>query len=158
MLGALETRRDSLASLPETGGVEIPAEQWIPFLDSFSRQHQDWLVTITITQRDEKQTEVRERPLLGISSDHLSASDEIYFSAVSEDGSHITHPIKNPMKLVFQRNLEGAHEGLEITSADGTHTSLHFRTATLPETLDGLLEESRAKVAHHHTIGKIGRD
>src|SRR5438552_6811798 len=46
------------------------------------------------------------------------------------------------MKVVFQRDLRGAHKGLEITSADGARTSVRFRIAALPETLDGVLEDT----------------
>ena len=139
LLGALETRGNSLAALPETGDVEIPAEEWMAFLNSFSRQHRDWLANITITQGKVEQTEVRKCRLQGISSDHLSARDEIYLSVDQGDAGHITHSIKNPMKVIFQRNLRGAHEGLEVTSADGTLTRIRFRIAARPETLDGVL-------------------
>ena len=29
--------------------VEIPREEWLEFLDSFSRQHRNWLVTLEVT-------------------------------------------------------------------------------------------------------------
>ena len=142
LLEALETHGDSLAAQPQAGNVEIPPEEWIAFFNSFSRQHQGWLANITITQGHEEQTEVRDCRLEGISSDHLSARDEIYLSIGRGDGGHLTHSIKNPMKVVFQRDLRGAHKGLEITSADGGRTSVRFRIAALPETLDGVLEDT----------------
>jgi hypothetical protein len=141
LLGALETHGDNLTAQPQTGNVEIPPEEWIPFFNSFSRQHQGWLADITIRQGDEEKTEARDCRLEGISSDHLSARDEIYLS-VSRGHGHITHSIKNPMKAIFQRDPRGAHEGIEITSADGTRTSVRFRIAALPETLDGVLDDS----------------
>ena len=122
--------------------VEIPPEDWIGFFDSFSRQHEGWLASIEITLGKEKRTELRDRPLQGISCDHLSARDEIYLSFEGGDGKHLTHPVRNPMKAVFRRDLEGAHEGIDINSADGSLTSLRFRIAAKPETLDGLLSET----------------
>jgi len=44
------------------------------------------------------------------------------------------------MKVSFRRDLEGAHEGIDITSADGTTTSIRFRIASRPETLDGVVD------------------
>jgi len=32
------------------------------------------------------------------------------------DGEHLTHAVRNPMKVVFRRDLEGAHEGIDISS------------------------------------------
>src|SRR5438132_1710920 len=52
---------------------------------------------------------------------------------------HLTHPVKNPKKVVFRQDLQGAHEGIDITSADGELTAVRFRIAARPETLDGVL-------------------
>jgi dienelactone hydrolase len=146
LLGALDTHGDSLAPQPEAVNVEIPPEEWIQFLNSFSRQHQGWLANVTITTQGEaEQTEVREYHLEGVSADHLTARDEIYISFERGGDDHITHSIRNPMKIIFERNLEGAHEGLEVISADGTLTRIRFRTAALPKTLDGVLEEPHSK-------------
>src|SRR5919109_3672629 len=98
VLGAIETHGGSLVFEPQTGSVELSPEEWIPFFNSFSRQHEGWLADITIREGDEKRTEVRDCRLEGISSDHLNARDEIYLSFGRSDGNHITHPIKNPMK------------------------------------------------------------
>jgi len=133
LLEALETHGDSLAAQPQAGNVEIPPEEWIAFFNSFSRQHQGWLANITITQGHEEQTEVRDCRLEGISSDHLSARDEIYLSIGRGDGGHLTHSIKNPMKVVFQRDLRGAHKGLEITSADGGVQVFAFASPPCPK-------------------------
>jgi putative phosphoribosyl transferase len=123
--------------------VEIPPEDWIGFFDSFSRQHEGWLASIEITLGKEKRTALRDRPLDGISCDHLSVRDEIYLSFEGGAGEHLTHPVRNPMKVVFRRDLEGAHEGIDINSADGSLTSVRFRSAAKPETLDGLVSETK---------------
>ena len=146
LLGALETHVDNLTAYPPTDNLEVPPEEWIAFFDSFSRQHQDWLANITIIREQRERTEVRDCRLEGVSSDHLSARDEIYLMVgQADDAQHITHSINNPMKVVFERDPQGAHEGLEITSADGSVTRLRFRVAALPETLDGVLEETRSQ-------------
>jgi len=122
--------------------VEIPAEQWIGFFDSFSRQHEGWLASIEITEGNAKRTELRDRPLEGISCDQIGARDEIYLSFDGGEGVNLTHPVRNPMKVVFRRDIEGAHEGIDLNSADGSLTSVRFRIPAKPETLDGLLTEA----------------
>lgn len=133
--------RDSL--FPQSGSIEIPPQEWTSFLNSFSRQHQDWLATISVGQLNEQKTEVHERKLEGISSDHLTARDEIFVSFDQPDSGHLTHPIKNPTKVIFRRDPEAAHEGIDINSADGTLTSIRFRIAARPETLDGVVDLQR---------------
>lgn len=140
LLGALEEGGDGLAAHSQSGNVEIPPEEWISFFNSFSRQHDGWLASVKVTQGNEQRWEVHERPLAGISSDHLTARDEIYITIDRDEGGQLTHPIKNPMKVVFRRDLEGAHEGIDITTASGTTTtSIRFRIASRPETLDGVV-------------------
>ena len=119
LLGALDEGGGNLAALSETGSVEIPAEEWLSFFNGFSRQHEGWLASLTVIQRGEQKTEVRDCRLEGVSADHLTARDEIYLSVERRDGGHITHPVKNPMRVVFRRDLKGAHEGIDIFSADG---------------------------------------
>jgi hypothetical protein len=140
LLGACEEGSGNLAAHSEREGVEIPAEEWISFFNGFSRQHEGWLTTIILKQNGKSQTEVRERKLKGVSCDHLTTRDEIYVSIDGGDGAHLTHAIKNPVKVVFRRDFEGAHEGMDITSAEGTVTSVRFRIAARPETLDGAVE------------------
>ena len=128
----------NLAAHSETGSVEIPPEQWVTFFDSFSRQHEGWLTSIMVWREGEQKT-VQDSRLEGISADHLTARDEIYLSVDNGDGGHITHPVKGPMKVVFRRDRKGAHEGIDISSGDGTFTSIRFRIAARPESLDGVL-------------------
>ena len=140
LLGALDEGGDNLSGHSQSGNVEIPPEEWMSFFNSFSRQHERWLASVKVTQGSEQKWEVHERALAGISSDHLTARDEIYITIDRDEGGQLTHPIKNPMKVVFRRDLEGAHEGIDIVSVDGTATSIRFRIASRPETLDGVLD------------------
>lgn len=153
-LGGLE-KDGSLAADLVGDIVQMPPEDWIGFFDSFSRQHEGWLASIEITLGKDKTTELRDRPLEGISCDHLSARDKIYLSFEGGDGEHLTHPVRNPMKVVFRRDLEGAHEGIDINSADGSVTSIRFRIPANPETLDGLLSETNlARRSANHLTGR----
>lgn len=73
----------------------------------------------------------------GIGADHVDERDRIYIS-IGGNGEHLTHPVTNPIGVTFKRGLGGAHEGLDIASSDGTVTSVRFRIAARPETLDGV--------------------
>jgi len=154
LLGALEEGGDSLYARSQSGDIEIPPEEWMSFFDSFSWQHEGWLASVKVSQGSEQKWEVKERKLSGISSDHLTARDEIYITIDRDEGGQLTHPIKNPMKVVFRRDLEGAHEGIDIVSADATTTSIRFRIASRPETLDGVVNFRREAANQIKTSSK----
>ena len=142
---AHEEGGENLAAHSETGSVQIPPEEWISFFNGFSRQHEGWLVSITVTHGNEQNTQIRGCRLEGISSDHVTTGHEINLALDRTDGRHLTHPVKNPKKVVFRRDLQGAHEGIDITSADGKLTAVRFRIAARPETLDGVLGDMQQK-------------
>jgi len=102
LLGALEDRGESLAAHSESGDVDISPEEWISFFNTFSRQHDGWLASIKVPQGKEQQGwEVKERPLVRISSDHLSAHDEIYITIDGDQGGNLTHGLRIRGKLFF---------------------------------------------------------
>jgi hypothetical protein len=143
----------SLATHSQTCEVEIPPEEWHSFLNAFSRQHEGWLGTLSVTQIDEQRTEVRGCRLEDISSHHLRPGHEIYLTLARNDGWQVASRIKDPARVVFRRDLEGAHEGLDINSADGTLTSIRFRVTARPETLDGVLTDTRHDIGQHSNTG-----
>jgi dienelactone hydrolase len=132
----------NLATDAGSGTAEVAAGEWIAFFDSFSRQHEGWLTSITAMYGKEQLTEVRDARLKGISCDHLSDRDEIYISVGSDDIGHLRHAVKSPARVVFRQDLRDSHEGIEIVSADGTLTSIRFRAAARPESLNGVLPET----------------
>jgi len=156
---------DSVAAHPRVGDIEIPPEEWVQFFDNFSRQHEGWLASVMLTQGNAQKWEVKERQLAGISSDHLTVRDEIYISVDRDGGGLLTHPIRHPRKVKFHRDLEGAHEGVAITSADGMVTSIRFRIAARPETLDGVVDfphetgqANRLKTGEHRSSGESKKE
>jgi len=139
VLGALDEKSGSMIADSATGDVEMAPEQWLTFFNSFSRQHEGWLASIEVTRGAERKMELRDQPLEGISADHVNERDQIYLSFERGDGGHLTHRVREPMKVIFRRGRDGAHAGIDITSADGTLTSVRFRVAAKPEMLDGVL-------------------
>ena len=121
---------------------DIPREQWVTFLDSFSRQHEGWLVNVeVVTNGLGVHKEIREKRLIGVSAD-LKSRDSNAISVIAGDRSddHVNHIINGATRIALEETEEGAHKGLRIDAADGETTLLLFRSPALPETVDGVME------------------
>ena len=120
---------------------DIPREQWITFLDSFSRQHERWRVNVeVVTDGLGAHREVRGKRLIGVSAD-LKSRDSSTISIIAGDRSddHVNHIINGPTRVALEETEEGAHKGLRIEAADGETTLLLFRSPASPEAVDGIL-------------------
>jgi Family of unknown function (DUF5335) len=125
--------------LEETiGDLEIEPHEWISFLDGFSRQHEGWLASIEVAGTDGQLTEVVNRRLRGVSIDRADGKQRAYVEVGDTPDQCLTHVIESPMRIRFKPTPTGAHAGLEIESAYGSTTIVRFRSAMLPETLDGI--------------------
>lgn len=120
---------------------DIPRNEWAPFLDAFSRQHEGWLTTIeVVTSGLGAHREVRDKPLVGISEDRKrSDAASISVSAGERPEDHVTHVIERPSRVALELTEEGAHKGLRIESENGEMTLVLFRAPALPETVDGMV-------------------
>ncbi|HJQ25553.1 MAG TPA: DUF5335 family protein [Blastocatellia bacterium] len=120
---------------------EIPRNEWGAFFNSFSRQHQDWLVTVEVFGSDiGAQVEAREMPLEGVIADTKQESaGEIAILVADGLKSHVTHSINEPTHVRLQQSDAGADEALEIESADGTTTLVRFRSSMPSEMVDGIV-------------------
>jgi hypothetical protein len=122
----------------KSGDIDIEPGEWISFLDGFSRQHEGWLATVEVATAGGMLKEVVNRRLRGVSIDHADGHQRAYVEMGDTSGEALTHMVESPTRIRFRRTQSGAHEGLEIESADGTRTIVRFRSAMLPETLDGI--------------------
>jgi Family of unknown function (DUF5335) len=122
---------------------EIQRDEWKTFLDTFSRQHEGWLVTLEVLAADiGAQQEASDLPLEGItatSTDDETSSIAINLGKTPED--HVTHTITEPSRLWLQQTSEGANAALEIESADEVKTLLRFRSALPADMVDGVVLE-----------------
>jgi hypothetical protein len=126
-------------TLQEKGGdVEIDPHEWISFLDSFSRQHEGWLASIEVATAGSTLKEVNNRRLRGVSIDHATGKQRAYVELGDAPDECITHIVDAPTCIRFKRRQTGAHEGLDIVSADGSTTLVRFRSAMLPEMIDDI--------------------
>ncbi len=57
---------------------------------------------------------------------------------------HVTHRIGNAVQVSLEQTDEGADAALAITSAGGTTALLRFRSAILPELVDGIVDQPTA--------------
>ncbi len=120
------------------GDVEIEPDRWISFLDGFSRQHEGWLASVEVATGVGTLMEVKNRRLRGVSIDHADGKQRAYVEVGDAPDECLTHTVESPMCIRFKRTESGAHEGLDIASADGSTTLVRFRSAMLPEMLDGI--------------------
>jgi Family of unknown function (DUF5335) len=122
---------------------EIPRDEWVEFLDSFSRQHEGWLVTVEVLGSEiGAQVEAQELPLQGITAE-LKDGGEDAISVILGGGptGHVTHSITGPTHVRIEQTEDGADMTLQIESGDGVTTLVRFRSAILPEMVDGIVTE-----------------
>ena len=110
---------------------EVPAAEWRPFLERFSREHRAWLATVHVV-------DARGRTVT------RSAQIPLESAAASADGLRLelrdAHAlcVHNPRTLRIQRTGIGLVRALEIDGPDGRLIRLAFRATAAPEQLDGL--------------------
>ncbi len=123
-------------STPEAG-QEIPRGEWLSFLDSFSRQHEGWLVTLEVPQGQGRGgVEAENLKLEGLTPEHSEGHDRISIALGQQPDDHLTHFVSDPIRLLFQETSGGGQAGLRIEAADGSVTVVRFRGPARPDTLD----------------------
>jgi len=115
---------------------DIPRNDWRGELDSFSRQHEGWIVNVTVAAADGAvQTEARDLPLQGISADS-PANGRVDIMIGEQTGSHVTHVVE-PVAVAIDITDEGAERGLCIRAKDGSTTTVEFRSPMRAADVDG---------------------
>ena len=122
---------------------EIPREEWVEFLDSFSRQHEGWLVTVEVLGEEiGAQVEAAELPLEGITAELKgSAEDSISITVGLTPAERVTRNITAPTHVRIEQAENGADMALQIEAADEAMTLVRLRSAMLPEMVDGVVSE-----------------
>lgn len=121
---------------------EIPGHEWASFFDGFSRRHRGWLVTIEVLQPElGDQVQVRNLPLEGIAVEANEVGEfDITIMAGSSPDARISHTVSAPRRVWLKQDEHGGDEALNI-EAFGGMVLLRFRSALLPEMVDGILAE-----------------
>jgi uncharacterized protein DUF5335 len=116
----------------------IPKDRWRDELDTFSRQHEGWIVNVEVSSSDgESRTEVRNLPLQGVSCD-APHSDRIAVVAGGQPDKHLTHEIARAVDVSVEETDTGADRGLRIRAADGSETHVAFRSPMRTDEVDGV--------------------
>jgi hypothetical protein len=103
---------------------EIERNDWARFFESFTLQHDHWLVSVD--------GERQSMPLEGI-----VARDELVTITLGGDISHHRR-ITIDAKRVTVEQHDGVDQGVAIESNDGHTTRLAFRSPMPPELVDGI--------------------
>jgi hypothetical protein len=115
---------------------DIGRDSWREELDSFSRQHEGWIVSITTrSPQGDVAVAAHDVPLQGVSS-ASPRSDDIAIS-VGDSRKHLTHEVREPASLQIDLTASRAERALIIHGNDGTTTTIEFRSPMRPEEVDG---------------------
>src|SRR5947209_20323229 len=99
---------------------EIPHEEWNAFFETFSKQHEGWLVTVEVSGRDiGAQEEAHELPLVGITADLKGGgADAVSIIVGRAAADHITHAVTGAAHVRLEQAEGGADEALQVEAAD----------------------------------------
>ena len=87
---------------------DIPKDRWCDELDTFSRQHEGWIVRVDVAGADgTTHTEARDLPLIGVSCD-APRSDRVAIMAGSRADDHVTHEIAATVSIAISRSASRA--------------------------------------------------
>lgn len=134
---AEQRKQESPGEKSEYNRCEIPYGEWLSFLDSFSRQHEDWLVTLEVLENQGgTRVEAENLKLEGITPEHSEDHHRISIAMGKAPDDHLTHFVSDPKRLLLLESRSGGHVGLEIEGADGSRTLVRFLGPAKPENLD----------------------
>lgn len=123
---------------------EIPVQDWMGFLDMFSRQHEGWDATLEVLGGDDGAgLAAREMPLAGTTADVKPWQRAIAITLCERDSEHLTHIVSDPKSVRLTHTRQGAHEALAIDSANGLTTLLCFRSPMPTKRPDDMRPDSR---------------
>ncbi len=116
----------------------IPRPDWNEELDSFSRQHEGWIVSVAVTDAAGRaRTEVCDLPLQGVSLESPGARCVSVMVGQRPD-DHVTHEVSDAVDISIDHTEAGAERALRIRASDGSTTYVEFRTPMRPDEVDGL--------------------
>jgi hypothetical protein len=116
---------------------DIAPDSWRDELDSFSRRHEGWIVSVSTRSPDGRvAVHAHDLPLQGVSPSTPRSRDIAI--VVGDDRSHLTHEVHDPAALKLDLTANCAERSLIIDGRDGTRTTVEFRSPMRPEEVDGL--------------------
>jgi hypothetical protein len=116
---------------------EIPRGQWQAFLESFSLQHETWLVTLArLWPSGAERVEARDRPLGRVALAGADGSEAVEVR-VGPEGAGARILLEAPARVCLCEAEPGVHEGLELQASSGEVLRVRFRSAVPADLVDG---------------------
>lgn len=108
---------------------DVPRSEWREFLETFSRQHEGWLVTIEVIGAEiGAQIEAEEKPLEGITVELKGEDrDSISIAVGMTPVERVEHNIMSPTRVRVEQSESGTDMTLQIESQDRATTLLRLR-------------------------------
>ena len=112
-----EAEHRSIGQRPAAGTQEVPRDDWVQFLDDFSRRYEGGLADLTVILPDRRaKVEARKMPLMGVSLDASGAAEGTTSVLLgTEAADHLTHTVARTTRIAFTETKQE----LEITAASG---------------------------------------
>jgi hypothetical protein len=111
----------------------IPEQEWPDFFEGFGRRHEDWIVYMeTFDRETSEQTGSRTLRLKSITTE-----GRMIVIVGEDDLNEVSQLVRTPSRVLLTQSSAGADEGIEI-DADKSLLVLRFRSAVLPEVVDGV--------------------
>jgi hypothetical protein len=114
---------------------EVPKREWPSFLQSFSLQHDGWLVSVESIRDGRCEVKASDRPLEGVTVE--DAPREIVITVGEGDEPH-RFVLRRPRRVRVESD-EGVDKSISVEQEDGTIIRVRFRSAIAPELVDGIL-------------------
>jgi hypothetical protein len=114
----------------------IEPSSWMTELDSFSRQHEGWIVTVASrTPQGAISVEARDVRLQGVTQ--AAPNTERVVIDVGDGEDHLLHEV-DVKRMTMDSAADRAVRSLTLEGKDGTVTTVTFRSPMRPEDVDGL--------------------
>ena len=114
----------------------IPHDRWREELDRFSRQHEGWIVSVTIEPSARSaRVEAHDMPLQGVVADR---DDAIAVIVGDTADARVTHEVPHAVTVRIEMTDVGAERALLIQDASGSTTTVAFRAPMRPDEVDGV--------------------
>jgi hypothetical protein len=111
----------------DTDTLTIPREQWVTFLDNFTRENRGAHARLEVIATGlGAQVEAEDKPLEGVSADVTQGESNVWITFASTPSDHVAHRIPNAtgIRAIPPQGRSGAV--LEIEARDGSRTLLEL--------------------------------
>ena len=116
----------------------IKRSEWTSFVDSFSRRHDGWLISVAVAEGSAPRRYLtHDVPLRGVVAE-LEEDISSMMVFTGRTTPHATHFIEHASGLEIEETRDGADAALTITDESGARTILEFRSPMRPELVDGI--------------------